>query len=273
MNQNKLRSLQILELDALKEFDNFCKENNILFFLRGGSVMGTVKYAGFIPWDDDIDIAIPREDYERLLKLSKNNILADKYRLLSYRYCDEMQSYIPRIYLLEEERKKIGIKANTKLGLCLIDIFPIDGAPSNLFLRAYYYVKVYFLRLLASLDTVYDDEQKNMHKPWYCLVIHLLKALHINSLYSQRHIYSILERTYRKRDWKTSGYAGTITASLLHKEVMPSNIWGEGVFREFEGMKVRVPSDFDSYLKRLYGNNYLHEEPDKKKSHLFEEKD
>ena len=61
-----IRLIQKVELDAIKEFQKICKENNIDFFLRGGSVLGAVKYDGFIPWDDDMDIAVPREGYDRL---------------------------------------------------------------------------------------------------------------------------------------------------------------------------------------------------------------
>ena len=51
-----LKKIQEIELDALKEFNKICKENNLMFFLRGGSVMGAVKYQGFIPWDDDVGV-------------------------------------------------------------------------------------------------------------------------------------------------------------------------------------------------------------------------
>ena len=69
-----LKKIQEIELDALKEFNKICKENNLMFFLRGGSVMGAVKYQGFIPWDDDVDIAVPREDYDQLPQIFENKI-------------------------------------------------------------------------------------------------------------------------------------------------------------------------------------------------------
>ena len=71
-----LKRIQKIELDALKEFNKICKENNLMFFLRGGSVMGAVKYQGFIPWDDDVDIAVPREDYDQLPQIFENKIIA-----------------------------------------------------------------------------------------------------------------------------------------------------------------------------------------------------
>lgn len=67
--QFDIRELQETLLDAVKEFKKICDEENITFFLRGGSVMGAVKYGGFIPWDDDMDIAVPRKDYVRLIEI------------------------------------------------------------------------------------------------------------------------------------------------------------------------------------------------------------
>ena len=99
-----LKKIQEIELDALKEFNKICKENNLMFFLRGGSVMGAVKYQGFIPWDDDVDIAVPREDYDQLPQIFENKIIAGKYQVLCHQYCEELHCYFPRLFLLEDER-------------------------------------------------------------------------------------------------------------------------------------------------------------------------
>ncbi|MTV94432.1 lipopolysaccharide cholinephosphotransferase, partial [Streptococcus pneumoniae] len=82
-----IRLIQKVELDAIKEFKKICEENDIDFFLRGGSVLGAVKYDGFIPWDDDMDIAVPREAYDKLPSVFKDRIIAGKYQVLTYQYC------------------------------------------------------------------------------------------------------------------------------------------------------------------------------------------
>lgn len=262
-----LKKIQEVELDALCELKKIFDQYGIQFYMRGGSVMGCVKYNGFVPWDDDIDIAVPRDDYEKMLKIFKNRTIADKYQLLSYRYCEELHSYIPRVFLLEKERERLNLTANTKLGLYLIDIFPVDGSPNNKLLRSLYIGKVYFYRLLACLDTVYDNEQINMHNSWQRMLINMLKILHINKLYRQRDIYLCLEKLYKKNKIENSMYVGTITASLMKKELMEKNIWGKGVYKRFEDIEVKVPEQYDAYLKRLYGENYRDEEPEIKKTH------
>lgn len=270
MENGIVKKIQEVELDALVEFQKICNENNIRFYLRGGSVMGAVKYHGFIPWDDDMDIAVPREDYERLIKLVKDLSIAGKYRINSYRYCKELPCYFPRMVLEERERVRLGLPKNTKLGLHLMDIFPLDGAPDNVVVRKIYFGKVYLYRALASLGTFYRDEMVNMHTRKQQCVINILRIFKIDRLIDQRQMYGKLEKLYTKYDWKEKKYAGTITASLFSKEIFPREVWGEGAFMNFESTKVRVPTEYDIYLKKLYGKDYLNKEPDlsHRKSHL-----
>lgn len=271
MNQTEIvKLIQKVELDAIKEFQKICKENNIDFFLRGGSVLGAVKYDGFIPWDDDMDIAVPREGYDKLPGIFKDRIIAGKYQVLAYQYCDTLHCYFPRLFLLEDERKRLGLPRNTNLGLHLIDIIPLDGAPNHSFLRKLYFGKVYWYRFLASLGTTYVGDHVDMHSVKQKLIIGFFKKLGFAKLFPQNYVYRRLDNLYKKYDWKKQKYAGTINASLFAKEVMPVEIWGEGVEKPFEDAFFKVPTEYDRYLKRLYGENYLHEEPsdDEKKSHL-----
>ena len=172
-----LKKIQEIELDALKEFNKICKENNLMFFLRGGSVMGAVKYQGFIPWDDDVDIAVPREDYDQLPQIFENKIIAGKYQVL-----------------LEDERIKLGLPRNTNLGLHLIDIIPLDGAPNNSLVRKVYYLKVYWYRFLASLGTTYKGDHIDMHSKKQKLLIGLFKKLGFAKLFPQNSVYNRLDR-------------------------------------------------------------------------------
>lgn len=260
--------IQNVEMDALREFKKICDKHDIKFYLRGGSVMGAVKYAGFVPWDDDMDIAVPRNDYERLIELFKDKIIANKYVINSYKYCEELHCYFPRMSLIESERIKLGLPKNTNLGLHLMDIFPLDGAPNNMVLRKIYFIKIYFLRALASIGTQYVGEMKNMHTKKQQIVINILRCLKLDKVIVQRRIYETLDKIYKSNLLGKSNYAGTITASLFAKEVMRKEIWGEGTYQKFGDIYVRIPDKSDEYLKRLYGSNYLNEEPSVKKSHI-----
>ncbi|MCG9872570.1 LicD family protein [Streptococcus suis] len=265
--QFDIRELQETLLDAVKEFKKICDEENITFFLRGGSVMGAVKYGGFIPWDDDMDIAVPRKDYARLIEIFNNREIAGKYKVLNSKYQPELHCYFPRLFLLESEREKLGLPSNTHLGLHLIDILPLDGAPNNKVSRNIYFCKVYILRFLASLGTTYTEGHVDMHTAKQKLLINTAKCLQLHKLFPQQKVYAMLDKLYTRYDWEKQQYAGTITASLFKKEVMPTEIWGEGILHQFETEEYLIPAQYDQYLKRMYGENYLTEEPANKKSH------
>ncbi|MBJ8325401.1 LicD family protein [Streptococcus pacificus] len=267
MGNNDIAKLQKTLLDALKEFKKICDKEGIVFFLRGGSVMGSVKYKGFVPWDDDVDIAIPRDQYERMIDILNDKVIAGKYKVVSYKYYPEIHCYFPRLFLVEEERIKLGLPSNTHMGLHLMDILPLDGAPNNTLLRNIYFAKVYALRYLSSLGTPYVEGHVNMHSKKQKFIINFGKFFQLHKIFPQIKVYNTLDKLYKRYDWRVQDYAGTITASLFKKEVMKKEIWGKGKFLPFETEQFMVPELYDSYLKQMYGENYLTEEPQNKKSH------
>ncbi|OUZ17569.1 hypothetical protein A5868_002512 [Enterococcus sp. 12F9_DIV0723] len=160
-DKSKLRELQLLELEALFELRQFCKKNNMDFFLRGGSVMGAVKYKGFVPWDDDADVAIPRKDYDDLIELASNREWSKKFNILSYKTNPEIHCYFPRVLLKEEIRIKMDLPKNNNLGLTVVDILPLDGTPNSKFVRNLYFFQIYIYRALAGVWTMGNNETVN----------------------------------------------------------------------------------------------------------------
>lgn len=264
-----VRDVQLLELEALIDFQKLCKQNGLKFYLRGGSVMGAIKYQGFVPWDDDVDIAVPRNDFNKLIELSQTD-WSEKFEIISYHHRQDAGCYFPRIFLKREFLEQYGIPENNRHGLSVVDILPLDGAPASAIGRAFYFSHVYFLRILGSLTT------KNQvgHKFHRRLLLNFLYLFGIDKRYTQRDIYEKLDRLYSKHPVETSKFIGTITGSLYTKEIFPREIWGEGALVKFESENYYVPEQFDSYLKKLYGENYLTSEPSDKdknwKKHIKE---
>lgn len=129
MKSIDVNELKQIQLDILKYVDSFCKENNIKYFLAYGTLLGAVRHKGYIPWDDDIDIVMLREDYDRFVH-SFNNREQDKhYRVHSYEL-DETYPYSfakvgdMRTYFEEEIRYSVDTGVN-------IDVFPLDYIPED----------------------------------------------------------------------------------------------------------------------------------------------
>lgn len=257
MEENQLRRLQLLELEALIELRTFCQRHGMDFFLRGGSVMGAVKYSGFVPWDDDADIAIFRKDYDRLIELTATNEWSEKFDVISYKHNPEIHCYFPRVLLKEAIRKQEGLPKNNHLGLSVIDILPIDGSPNATPLKAIYYAWVYIYRALAGVWTMGIEDTVDMHDSTKKKVLRFLKRIRIHRLYSQVGIYERLDHLYTKYPIEQSREIGTITGSLYKKEILPKEWWGKGKELAFENQLFLVPENDDAYLKQLYGENYL----------------
>ncbi|MBM7641775.1 LicD family protein [Streptococcus loxodontisalivarius] len=263
------RDIQLLELEALIELKKLCDDNGLKFYLRGGSVMGAVKYKGFVPWDDDVDIAVPRKDFEKLIELSQTD-WSRKFEIISYHYQEDAGCYFPRVFLKKQFIKEYGVPENNRHGVSVIDILPLDGAPDSNFKQKIYFAHVYFLRIMGSLTT------KNLtgHKLHRRILLRFLYLFGIDKKYSQTDIYEKLDRLYSSHSIEDSKFIGTITGSLYTKEIFPKEVWGDGELLDFETEKFLVPTQFDSYLKKLYGDDYLTSEPSDKaknwKKHIKE---
>ena len=130
MTNSKLRKVQLTELKILEKIDEICKKNNINYFLIGGTLLGAVRHKGFIPWDDDIDVGMLREDYEKFINVClKNGALGKDY----YLHCNESDNdyFIPFIKVKKNNTtfaEKNIENINTHKGIFL-DIFPYDNVP------------------------------------------------------------------------------------------------------------------------------------------------
>jgi lipopolysaccharide cholinephosphotransferase len=262
--------IQDVELEALKEIQAICAKNGIKFYMRGGSVMGAIKYKGFIPWDDDMDIAIPRPDFEKFVSVFSQD-WSDKFWMASYRNGDQIHAYFPRILIKEKFRKSVNLPSNNHLGFSIIDVLPLDGVPSSAFGRKLFKYHVAAYRALGAVWTLDVKDTIMIHKAKRQRAIKLLASTGIKHLYSQNAVYRKLEHIYSKRPY-TAAWSGTITGSLFDKEMFPTRVWGAGKLVPFEDITVRVPSEFDMYLKQLYGKNYASYEPEDKKSHLIDKR-
>ncbi len=257
----KLSSNEIkeIELNILVEFDKLCKKNNLYYTLCGGTLLGAVRHKGFIPWDDDIDVLMPREDYERLL----NDFNVDKTDLPKYMELANWKKgnmSFPFMKLVDK-RTKIDSQYldDNKSNKLWIDIFPIDGNPEDEKKLNYLYRKSLFLRriLLIKMATVGEGKTKakKIFKPF-------LKLLFLPI--SNKYLCKKIDENARKYSFNDTAFIGGVlwgygTCEKINKEkyMSPKKM-------EFEGKMFNIPSNYDEYLSNLYGE-YMKLPPEEKR--------
>ena len=247
----KLRDMQNLELEILKYFDKVCRENNLIYFLAYGTLIGAIRHSGFIPWDDDIDVMMPREDYLKLVSIMGDNPHSF-YKLVSYETNKRFTAPLPKIIDTRTELiQHYDYKEAVVLGV-YIDIFILDGAGQTMDDATKWYDDsfVYYRNWRRSDLALFPPNKSKIYG-----VLRYLK----NIKYKTRGIAFYLEEL-KKHNSQKSFYACDYV-STLEVGTLPSSkcIWPKGHFfpiREhvFEGVPFYIPNKYDEVLKSEYGN-------------------
>lgn len=262
MKQLSLDEIKAIELSLLIEFDRLCKKNNLYYTLCGGTLLGAVRHKGFIPWDDDIDILMPRPDYDRLL----NNINIDQKELPSYMkfisWKDGSSDY-PFIKFVDKRTKtKVDYyDSNLRANHIWIDIFPIDGNPSEERELKKIYRKMIFIRKILCIKIAQGDQGKTfikrMIKP---VLIRSLKWIRLSKLCEK------MDNLAKSYDFEKSDYIGGILWGYGPQERIEKKEYMQPIHLEFEGRVFNAPSNYKEYLTGLY-QNYM-EIPPKEKQEI-----
>ena len=163
MSEIKIIQNKILEI--LKIFIETCEENNLTYYALGGTLLGAVRHGGFIPWDDDIDIGMPREDYEKFKKIASEKF-NDRYLFLS----EDTPGYKKAFSVIRDTSTKIVMNySNIEQEESLwIDIFPIDGLPEKGVKRKLHEKQYLFRRMMVQLSQFNSIVNQNKtNRPWY----------------------------------------------------------------------------------------------------------
>jgi len=242
-----MTELQSRLLEMLKWFDEYCRANNLRYYVLGGTMLGAVRHKGFIPWDDDIDVGLPRRDYEKLAKLMKSK--TGKY-VLETPYTSESAFCYPysKLYdttttLIENTREKLirGI---------YLDVFPLDGIGNSK-----EEVHKNFLPI-KILENFYLSRVCGIRKGriwWKNLAAYIIGGIP-DTIINNRKLRLKLDKLCRKFDYDKCRWVGNLMGNWLEKETVPKEVMGKPTEYDFENIKVYGAEHFDAYLKSLYGN-------------------
>lgn len=246
-------------LKILKHVDNFCKERNIRYFLAGGTLLGAIRHKGFIPWDDDIDIMMFRDDYERFVK---EYVLNDKshFKLFTNDLNKNFHYTYAKIgdtstHLIDERLDAIDVGVN-------IDLFPIDNVPNSKFANYKLVRSNLFLQQIMTMKQLPLKEGRGIMKNAVLAFAHfLLKPVSINAI-----INKITANSIECKD-DNSELCGLTVAVRIDKQIHPRKDCNEVKMVDFEGLKLPAPSGYDDYLRHLYGDYMTLPSPEKRIAH------
>lgn len=257
-HQLSIEEIKQVEVSILDYINSVCEANNIRYYLAYGTLLGAVRHKGFIPWDDDIDICMKREDYESFIKAA-SSINNTRYKLchrsISKHYFSEYAKMIDVKTIIEGKEVEIGEDD----GLW-VDIFPLDVVPKHdKFIRILIQVSVAF-----RVFSIHKKFPKKRSKIWYPVWL-------ISRLIGPYPFLRITEKLSQiGKTGERLGYMASLSSSSDCKYSFPKEFFDEVVYLEFEGKKYPAPLMYDAYLKSQYGD-YLKLPPmEKRASHPIE---
>lgn len=259
MDNELLAKIHKVLLQILLEFDRVCRENNLTYFLDSGTALGAVRHRGFIPWDDDIDVGMPRKDYERFLKIAQAQ-LSEEFFLQTHDTDPSYSFGAAKLRLKGTIFQEFENLPYIENGF-FIDIFPFDNVPRNK-IKA----KVYIMILGIACRTVnsWYSRKKSLSKfkRTFQRAIKIIPKYYIESL-NKTH-----ERLCRKYENKETGYMTCHFWGMTYHDGNTYIFDKEMILpiREiyFEGYMLRIVKNPDYYLRLMYGD-YMQLPPEEKR--------
>lgn len=236
------QELKQLMLSILQDIDAFCKDNDIRYFLAYGSLIGAVRHKGYIPWDDDIDIWMPRPDYMRFMKSYRHPY----YKACSAEFTPGWDHYIAKVC---DDRTVIDEGHGDSCGV-YVDVFPLDGWPADPGRRKAHYRDVSSgLRLWSSLH--YTQHLKLTKGNGFSKNFKILASRLLGLFCTSKAALEKLLAKEMRYPFEKSEFVGTLTDGdfCIARECAERLIEGE-----FEGLRFKIPAAYDTWLTAIYGN-------------------
>lgn len=245
-----LREYQLRSVPLLEVLDECCRKHGITYYIVYGTLLGAVRHKGFIPWDDDMDIAILRSDYDKLMEHAEE-WLPKPYFIVNHKNTPHYPKHFAKL-----EDASTTIVENINLGYkggIYIDIFPLDEVPDNALLRRWHFLKFKLFRRM--LYFAFRDPYKHGRGPksWMPLIVQKL----IGKAWVQRNIQRVMQEYKGKKNCSHLSAHGATA--------YPKPMFGVPQRMEFEGFMANAPTDSVNYLITDYGKDYMQLPPIEKR--------
>ena len=238
-----LQHLQKVLLEIAKDLDRFCNDNDIVYYLVAGTALGAVRHKGFIPWDDDFDIAMDSTNYVKFLQIAHEKLDKSKY-CIQEGYVDWPMPF-SKIRLLGTEYNESGkLEGSNNSHGIFIDIFPFENAPNNKFARLWQFLCGKLL--LSYCLRRRGFESNSVSKKILLIISHLLDFKPLR-LFVRKQV----ER-YRNKE---TDYMGSFGGNLKYKNIFFKKCdWAQTIRAPFEDTMFPIPAGYHNILKQQYGD-------------------
>lgn len=260
---DELKQLQKVLFDIFTDVQQVCNKHNLNYVLFSGTALGAVRHKGFIPWDDDLDIAMPRNDFERFKKIFKKE-LGDRYTLNSPNYDGRPTNRFAKV--LKNGTKFVEFEEEDDDRACIkIDIFVIENLPNNTLIRLLKGICCTFLMFAGAYVLSYETSKAINKKKGLREWIGMLFSFRSSEKWFDK--YDVFVRSKNKR----SKYVG-IPSGREHffKGMFRREIFFPVSEGEFEGTKVKLPARPDLYLTHIFGDYMTIPSEEKREKHYIE---
>ncbi len=255
INPEDISKLKQVQLEMFKTIIKICNKYNICYFCFGGTALGAVRHSGFIPWDDDIDVAMKRKDYERFIKIAPKE-LPPYYFLQNYKTDPDFR--LPFAKIRDSRTTFIETSArNLKINHGVyIDLFILDGFPD----KKKQAKNLYRLNKLTRGYCAKDDVSTRSKKANFLIFLSKFYFMFRNTSKVIEHF----ENKCKKNDFDNCERGICFGSIYGLKDMWPTS-WFNGISKFlFEGIEVNLPKDYDKYLKQIYGD-YMQLPPESKR--------
>lgn len=227
-------------LKMAKDFHRICVENNLKYYMLGGTMLGAVRHKGFIPWDDDMDFGMPREDYDRFVSISQRN-LPEHYELMFFKNTANSPMHYAKF--IDNRTTLVEASYTNYVEGLYLDIFPLDGAGDGSISDRIRTKQILWKQILIMN---------------HCTTRGKTGIRKILKKYAQTRNLDDLHESVEKLMTTKRLSESTLIANYLgawaEKEIMPKEVMGMPTLYVFEDTEFYGPEDADGYLTRLYGD-------------------
>lgn len=247
------KKVQELTLNTLNVFIDYCKKHNLRYYLTGGALIGVIRHKGFIPWDDDIDLVMPRKDFDKLQELLKFE-MPQGFGICN-RFTDKNWHFGFSQFIDMKSEIEINLAYRPRIAHIWIDIYPLDGLPNNKVVRWFRVKNVLIKRYLVQIAHINTQVDSYRKRPFYeKLILKFCQIFKIGKFINTKETISKMETILRKSNFDETNWCGNMLGRYREREIVPSEWFGKPVKAKFEGEIVNVPFKSHEILCAIYGD-------------------